>query len=262
LNINIYPKLKSYQHLLDSFPPVLASQFLPEWYKKNKINNSVITATQKEYIDLADKTEKFNNKHAKNCPAIQEYLLDGIVIRSWSDIFLSVNKDGSVSWKVSWGDAANFFGDNPFELISSHISSQVKDMGLNEIQNYGVLKLNAPFYIETSPGYGLEFVDPFYHHRRNIKLLPGIVETDKWHEVNFPFEFLYDTKRNTEITYTIKAGDPLIMARPRLLDNIDVDLKVNKYSEEFINKQLYNLSLLSSLSNTWTRYKKFIKGVI
>lgn len=261
MNINIYPKQKSYQYLLDSFPPKLASQFLPQWYKENKINNPIITSTQKEYTDFGDQSEKFNNKHAKNCPAIQEYLLDGIVICSWSDIFLSVNKDGSVSWKVSWGDAKNFF-DNKFELIQSHPSGQVKDMGLHEIVNYGVLKLNAPFYIETSPGYGLEFFDPFYHHRRNIKLLPGIVETDKWHEVNFPFEFLHDPKIKTEVTYTIKAGDPLIMARPRLLNNINVDLKVNKYNEEFVDKQLYNMSVLSSLSNTWTRYKKFIKNMI
>lgn len=261
MNIDIYPRRKSFEHLLDLYPAVKASEYLPNWYKNNKINNQYYSSTNLDYINMADKKNKFNIKHAKNCPAIQDYISNGIVIRSWSDIYLSINKDGGVSWKMPVGDMFEIFDDvTQFNVIENHPELQIKDMQLNQIENYGILKLIVPYYFKTSKGYGLEFYDPFYHHRRNIKILPGIVETDKWHEINFPFEFYYDPKFNRELSYTIKAGEPLCMARPIKIETIKSNLSNNKYDNNFVEKHHKNLTLIGSVSNSFVRFKNSFKN--
>ena len=37
VEISIYPRTKSFAHLLKLYPPVLANQYLPEWYKEQKL---------------------------------------------------------------------------------------------------------------------------------------------------------------------------------------------------------------------------------
>jgi len=36
MEIEIIPKLKRYEPLIEMYPPQLANKFLPEWYKKTK----------------------------------------------------------------------------------------------------------------------------------------------------------------------------------------------------------------------------------
>ena len=260
MNIEIYPRHKSFEHFLELYPAVKASHYLPEWYKKNKINNRMVTYNNHDYIDVSDNDNVLNQKHAKNCPAIQEYISNGIVIRSWSDIYISINEEGGVSWNVAVGDAFSYYTDvQGFNLIENHPHVQIKDMELNQIGDYGILKLISPYYYKTSEGYGLEFYDPFYHHRRNIKILPGIVEKDKWHEVNFPFEFYYDPKLNKEVSYTIKAGEPLCLARPIKLEKIQSNLINSKYNPDLIQRHNKNLSLLSAVSGSFVRFKNYLK---
>lgn len=255
MNIDIYPAHKSYEPLLKNFPVVKASKFLPEWYKKNKINNFDITFRNNEYVSLRDDSE-LRNKHAKNCPAIQEYITNGVVIPSWTDLYISVNKDGTVDWHMTYGDASNYFHDiKQPEFIAKHPQGQIRDMELNAVENYGLLKIVSPYYFKTDKGYGLEFFDPFYHHRRNIKLLPGIVETDIWHEVNFPFEFYYSPEFKREVSYHIKAGDPLIMARPVKLEKIKSNLELHNYNIDIAETQKDNVLLELSLSGNFNRFK-------
>lgn len=75
--INIYPKQKELEHLLELYPPQAANKFLPEWYKKQKSNSK-----ESFYSDGKD-------IQAKRCPAIVEELTRGIVIPSWSDIYIT-----------------------------------------------------------------------------------------------------------------------------------------------------------------------------
>jgi len=85
-------------------------------------------------------------------------------------------------------------------------------------------------------------------------LLPGMVETDIWHEVNFPFEFLYNTK-DIETEFIIEAGEPLIMLKPYQKE-IKYSLKVNKYNQDFFDRQLKNDISLFSKSHSWKSFKK------
>jgi hypothetical protein len=241
MNINIYPKFKEFEHLLELYPPQLANKYLPEWYKNQKFY---------KYFDVVNETNI--TKGAKNCPAIQDEMTSGVVIPSWSDIYIYKNKDGTISWEVKAGNA---FLTNDEWISSQHIN-QIEGMGLNAIDNFGILKLISPYYYETSKGYGLRFSDPFYHHRKNIRLLPGMVETDIWHETNFPFEFFVDIDNLNNKKLMIKAGEPLCMITPYKKETT-FKLSINKFDEEFDSKQIKNLKLLYSVSNNYPRYKNY-----
>jgi hypothetical protein len=238
IDINIYPRTLEFETIINNFPPQPANKFLPEWYKKNKIANSL---------------ESFGSDgtppHAKNCPAIQEEITNGIVIPAWSDMFFEI-KDNIVNWEFSVGNVVK----PPFGWISNHHAEQTKMMNLNTLYNYGVLKLMSPYFIETVEGYGTAFRDPFYHHRKNIRLLPGMVETDIWHETNFPFEFITDTK-DVKTKFVINAGDPLLMLTPYKKEET-LNLNVRQYDEKFYKKQQTKSTYLHANSNKWHKIKK------
>lgn len=240
--INIYPKHKELEHLLDLYPPQPVNRFLPEWYKNQKSNS-------KESIYLEGK-----DAQAKRCPAIVEELTRGIVIPSWSDIYITKKKE-EYFWQVTIGKR-NELAHLPW--IEHQGFNQIIGMNLNTVKGYGILKLISPYLFSTPPGYGLYFKDPFYHHRRNVRLLSGYVETDIWHEVNFPFEFLVDVSNKENYSLSIKAGEPLLVIDTYKKDNTN-ELILNKYDEKFCNKQIKQGQHLYSISEDWNRYSKFYK---
>lgn len=238
IDINIYPRDKELETIINSFPPQPANKFLPDWYKKNKIQNKLENFG-------ADGTPP----HAKNCPAIQEEMTNGIIIPAWSDMYFEI-KNNSVSWDFRVGNVVI----SPVGWVDGHNVQQTKLMNLNTIHNQGVLKLMNPYFIETTEGYGTAFRDPFYHHRKNIRLLPGMVETDIWHETNFPFEFITDTK-DIETKFVINAGDPLLMLTPYKKEET-INLNVNQYDKNFFKKQQTKSTYLHANSNKWHKIKK------
>lgn len=249
--LEIYPINKYFQFLLELYPPVHANKFLPEWYKKQKVwyKNKVLDT--KDYIEPSDE----NFRKAKNCPAIQETINDGIIIPAWSDIYIHKHAAGDFTWSTELGNINILSGLGEQDYIKFHPELQVKEMELNIVNNYGLLKLISPYYFKTEKGYGLEFSDPFYHHRRNIKILGGKVESDIWHEVNHPFEFYYDMNTYEEKSVMVKAGDPLFMIKPYKKEKEKIDLVLNDWNEDLHLEQAKNFALLSSVSSNWHRYK-------
>lgn len=252
VEIKIYPINKKFEGLLELYPPVPGNKILPEWYKKQTIFNKSKALDKKDYIEYGSSTIR----PAKQCPAIQETLTDCIVVPSWSDIYIHKEESGDFNWEVEVGNLNMYPELKSFEYIKRHDESQTKGMKLNDIQGYGILKLISPYYYSTPKGYGLEFSDPFYHHRRNIKIIPGKAETDKWHEVNHPFEFYYDLNIHKKKSFVIKAGDPLFTIKPYKINDEKPTVQINKYNEKFEKVQIKNFTLLSSLSSSWIRYKE------
>ena len=243
VNLEVIPRKKEFNALLELYPPKPANKFLPDWYKKQKVLKRFDIYNTNYTLD------------AKRCPAIVQELTTGIVIPSWSDFYIWKNKKG-VFWECLLGD---FNGDlNNFTWIESQSEKQITGMGLNSIANFGIFKLISPYYFKTTKGYGLKFKDPFYHHRNDVRLLPGYVETDIWYETNFPFEFLTNIDKIDEFKIMIKAGDPLLIIEP-YSKNLEINLKLNNYDEQFYKDQKKNSILLNSLSEDWNRYKNTVK---
>ena len=228
---------------MNLYPPVLANKFLPEWYKKQK-------SYKRGDINTSSIFSAWDKRQAKKCPAIQEVVTQGIVIPAWTDIHI-VKNDNEWNWTIG----VEVY-DNDIEYLNQN---KIEHMKLNAIDNYGILKLNSPYTFVTPSGYGMEFQDPFYHIRRNIKLLPGKVETDIWHSANFPFEFYEDLNKLDKKHIFIKAGDPLLICNPYKKEKNKIDLQLEKYSDEqaeIIDKQIITYT---SKSQSWVDYKENYK---
>jgi hypothetical protein len=243
IDIKIYPVNKKAEVLMNLYPPVLANKFLPEWYKKQK-------SYKRGDINTSSIFSAWDKRQAKKCPAIQEVVTQGIIIPAWTDIHI-VKNDNEWNWTIG----VEVY-DNDIEYQNQN---QIEHMNLNAIDNYGILKLNSPYTFVTPSGYGMEFQDPFYHIRRNIKLLPGKVETDIWHSANFPFEFYEDLNKLDKKHIFIKAGDPLLICNPYKKEKNKIDLQLEKYSDkqaEIIDKQIITYT---SKSQSWVDYKENLK---
>jgi len=246
IDIEIIPRLKQFEQLLKLYPPTPSNKFLPEWYKKQKYSHLHNSWGTEDTINPVSKT-------IKNCPAVREYITDGIIIPAWTDLIIVKNGD-TYKWNLTIGNSYSL-ANNDLLNITNHTNDQTEPLELNNINGYGTLKLTSPYFFKTPKGYGLQFYDPFYHHRNNIRLLPGKVESDIWHEVNFPFEFKDDFNKNNYERVYVKAGQPLLMITPYKKEN-KYNIVIKKYDQDFIDYQNNNNLINNTISNNWNDYKK------
>ena len=212
VEFNIYPRKKEYENFLKLYPIEKANKFLPDWYKKTKLGK-----------------EELGNKNAKNCPAIQDVVSNGYIIPLWSafkfETIIDKNKNEiTQNWYMSATDYNN--GNSIDNWIGIHGENQTIDMDYGKLVNKQTLKLHSPYIFDVPKGYSMYFNDPFYHFRKDIRCLSGIVEVDKWGEVAFPFEILKDN-------FYIKAGTPLIHIYLFKKEDKKINLKNNNFNEDF-----------------------------
>ena len=247
MNINIYPLFEEFSDLLKLYPPVKARDFLPDWYKKQP---------------------KFNREDlffgptvpgAKMCPALTYEITEGIILPAWSDVIIRYNNN-KVRWHCPVGDITyNNPHANEFEWLSTHVSSQTDEMGLN-VGTYGAIKLNSPYLIQTDNGIHTKFTDVTHHLRKDVRFISGTVETDIWHMVNFPFEFTKPPLEVGDDTVIIKAGDPLLMLTPVVANIIKPTVTIKEYNQDFIDRFRLDELKQRSQSLSWVRYKQYKKG--
>tara|TARA_R100001198_G_C5203971_1_gene191934 strand:- start:156 stop:908 length:753 start_codon:yes stop_codon:yes gene_type:complete len=243
IEIKIYPVNKTAETLMKLYPPVLANKFLPEWYKKQD-------SYKRGNINTSSIFEAWGQRQAKKCPAIQEIVTQGIVIPAWTDVYII--KNGSY-W--DWSVGQEVYPNENEGDIGYHNTHQIEGMDLNVIPGYGILKFMSPYSFVTPKGYGLEFQDPFYHIRRDIKILPGKVETDIWHTANFLFEFYKDLDKEKREHIFIKAGEPLLICNVYKKEKNKIDLQLQNYDnkhQEIIDAQSIESK---SMSQSWVDYK-------
>ena len=245
ISVKIYPVNKTAETLMELYPPVLANKFLPEWYKKQE-------SYKRGDINLASVPSAWGQRQAKKCPAIQEVVTQGIVIPAWTDINIVKNEN---NW--DWSVGVNVHPEEMGGDIEHQNMHQIKGMDLNVINGYGILKLASPYSFVTLEGYGLEFQDPFYHIRRDVKILPGRVETDIWHTVNFPFEFYKNLNEIEREHIFIKAGEPLIICNVYKKEKNKIDLQLQNYDSTYQKEVIdYQHIKSKSMSQSWTDYKE------
>ena len=199
-------EFKVIEDFKDSIPnPIPASKAIPEWYKK--MSKSVYSKEQdpKRFNVAMDSEGLGRNGHTiKECPPIRDYLCSGYIIPLWTDILVGKKDDTEI---FSWPD-----GD--YEWVKGHPLAQVKGSVLVEEMrgNSAVNKLSSPWYIKTPPGYSCLFFSPRYH-KKKIDILPGIVDTDVYHEINFPFFYRGEDRD------MIARGEPVIQLLPFKREN-------------------------------------------
>jgi hypothetical protein len=215
MKIKIRPIRKEYEKLLELYPPITSNKITPDWYRKMKVGTHYGSFTTDNILT------------AKNCPAIQDIVTTGFIIPIWANLYFKTEYATNGNkimqyWDITSRVNAN---DSVEEFINHHPSEQTEGMDINRNINNDTLKLKLPYYFDIPDGYNILYTDPFYHFRKDIRCLSGIVEGDKWGYVNLLFEILKDN-------FEIKAGSPLVHALIYKREDEKLILDINKGTDE------------------------------
>ena len=160
--------------------PKPAKNFIPEWFKN-------IPSTSPMSV--------------KKCPSFPDYFSQGYIIPMWSDVLLK-QKDEKYEWLVS----SNAFN---WEIHTNDQLIDHKKTSFNGVEGQFIFKANCPWRIITPPGWSVLQLPLFYHFNQEWSVLPGVIDTDIWHEINQ--QVLYHGNGNPII---IKSGDPFVLYIP------------------------------------------------
>jgi len=188
---------------LDKVAPIKpAAAYMPQWFKdmdeyfERPAGQQFKPNSRNFFGKVGDVAKNFYTSTIKRCPAIIDYLASGYIIPYWTDTLLQRN------------DEYIEFDSKDFPIrIGSHDADQVYKMPLSETDFKHPLKFSSPWYFYTPKGWSTLFIAPYYQFEKRFTILPAIVQTDTWHEVNFP-TILHDKE------VLIKQGTPFIQAIP------------------------------------------------
>ena len=183
-------------HLMDGIPkPVKANKHLPSYFKALPPQS----------------TSHPSSGTVKRCVPFLEACSMGYIIPMWADMFVTA-KDGDLNFDFP----PNYIPQEDFTgrtgaAFSFHSIDQIKDHPLQN-KKYGehTCKLHNPWIIETSEGVSCLFTSPLNHMETRLKILDGVVETDRYyHQINFPFLWT-----GGEGEFFIPQGTPLVQVIP------------------------------------------------
>jgi hypothetical protein len=222
----------------------------PSWWKESSY-----------YRDSFKEDETFPKKHRfngtiKNCPAISDAMGMGYTLYMPMDLYINT-KDKE---KVSIYSPNNFPQDSElntpslnFDFIGFHKKEELEKFNVPKDYCEVVIKINPFFGVRTDPGYSVWVTGPMYKEDTPLKVLDGIIDTDK-----NPMRFHYPMFIKEDFDGVILAGTPIIQIIP---------FKREDWSSEIVPLDRYSLNdiqykTVSRFSNSyrklsWSR-KKFL----
>jgi hypothetical protein len=183
------------------FPPLPANKMLPDWYKSLPVRMHAAPVTAQEHAEIAGKT----TLGIKGCTPVGDYITSGYIIRAASDIVITPQKTD---------DLAGFYWSSPAAHVQFHAHGQCP-VHINKVKN-DYIKIENTWRVVTPPGYSCYMYQPEFFFNENIKFFPAVVDTDAYQNaVSFPGVVIAST------TFTIQAGDPLMVVFPFKRENWD-----------------------------------------
>jgi hypothetical protein len=177
------------------FPPLPSSRVLPEWFREMP---RYITPPNEVTAQSLSLSNNVIRQTVKGCLPFLDYITSGYVIRAAADIAITPAPNGDIKgwW---WASSGPHVGGHP------HTQCPVK---MNN-KNNEYIKLISSWRVKTPKGYSALFYQPEFMLRDEVRLFPGVVDTDVYDQpVNFPGILVADS------TVVIKAGDPLMVVFP------------------------------------------------
>jgi hypothetical protein len=206
---------------IDECVPKLATKYIPQWFKNVPAN-----------LDPAE------TRTVKTCPSFSDFFSSAYVVPAWEDSILKYNKETN-EWKtVSSGLTKwEIHGDAQFlDYVESNIRGAKTDL---------VFKTNCPWRVITPPGYSVLQLPMFYHFNEDWTVLPGIIDTDIYHDIHQQILYHADGR-----DVRIARGTPLAMYIPYKRDKFNP-------SAYFMKEEEKNRFLISDLTH---RNKIFSMG--
>ena len=230
------------EHTTESFwlPPTQAMKQMPSWYKKMATYNQGL----------------INQPTVKKCPPILEMYRHGYIIPNSVDITIKqvIGEKGFDSFLYEYPQ--NYAGEN---LISGHSRQQVHAVPLiDKWKSHAANKYNNPWLIKTPPGYSTLFLNPLINDVPDTYYaFEAIVDTDNWHEVNFPFVVNWN-KISPGGEYVFKRGDPIVLAIPFKRSDFHLEVTYNNKKLNKIHKR-HAVEKGMNFSNFYKNLSKRIK---
>lgn len=223
--------------------PKPAMKCIPTWYKKMDSN-----CIPEEENPARSARVIYNGKNIfggtmKTCPPIRDYLCSGYIVPLWCELHVDNRGDNrNFAWTLDISE----------EMIQSHSALQVSGSPLEHYVNSGgIQKLYCPWTFHTPKGYSSLFFSPRYTENQ-IEILPAIVDTDKWHQVHFPFVF-----HGEKSAYNFAAGTPLIQVLPFKRDSWSMKVSEQDPEEYSKHKKIISVSFSKVYEKVFKQRKVF-----
>ena len=223
---------------LEEIAPVKpAKYFLPQWFKGLKDFVEVDAVHEKNkpnyFGKKGDTAKKHTSGTVKRCPAIVDLITEGFIIPMWSDFLIQRDME-TFEW-----DNKNFqYG------IEFHSKEQIKGWNLKKTDFPEGIKFTNPWRIYTPKGYSVMFMTPTYQFEKRFTVLPGIVETDSYHHINFPS--IWHTTKDA----VIERGTPFIQVIPFKRD--EWNLNISQMNDlDYKNEETEKTALSTKFKNAY-----------
>ena len=223
---------------LEEIAPVKpAKYFLPQWFKGMKDFVEVDAVHEKNkpnyFGKKGDTAKKHTSGTVKRCPAIVDLITEGFIIPMWSDFLIQRDME-TFEW-----DNKNFqYG------IEFHSKEQIKGWYLKKTDFPEGIKFTNPWRIYTPKGYSVMFMTPTYQFEKRFTVLPGIVETDSYHHINFPS--IWHTTKDA----VIERGTPFIQVIPFKRD--EWNLNISQMNDlDYKNEETEKTALSTKFKNAY-----------
>lgn len=231
-NINFVP----IKNIDKNFYPVPATKNIPEWYRKEK---SFIDENKPKIIDGRI------NSTIKKCIPFFDALTAGYILFTYIDIYVYFNQRGS---HYSCPENLNATG-----VVGFHANEQALNYPESNIMSYP--KFINPWSIQTPKGYSTLFIPPMHNSNNYFNILPGVVDTDRYHNpVNFPFILNSPTFEGV-----IPAGTPICQVIPfkRNSFNMNINESDNDIKSIFKFSEKYSIKFFNNYKTRFWQKKSY-----
>ena len=231
-----------HSHYVDLAPPKPAKEFMPTWYKQ----------LQREWTELRDGDHgvwkdatwngvPYKDNSLKKCPTVKDIMFSGYIIPLWLDLSIHFTEETGFDW----------YNKHAFEdTITYHSPHSIGSMPINDGSWNTAMKFSNPWDIITPPGWSVLIMSPWYHRNWEIEIMPSVVETDSYHQMNIPFLYHGQGER------TFRQGMPLIQVIPYKRSGFDLDDYESRVMDEE-EKNYYDKSRAAERTrqNGWYRWQ-------
>jgi hypothetical protein len=219
INVDFVSNVSGLSEVNDCIPK-RAQEYIPDWWK----NSPTIKSTSSMGSVVGG--------NMKNCPSFSDYFTKGYIVPMWTDSYLYFNSETN-DWK--WTTS-----DDKFSW-QYHSNSQYLDYVDHKFLNknsFFVFKTNLPWSVFTTKGYSLYQLPTFFHFNDDFSVIPGVRDTDRYHEINMQILIHTDKKE-----IFIPRGTPLAQYIPFKREKTNLNVREpNKQDLLKINTHKLNFS--------------------
>lgn len=200
-------------------PPAVASRDLPQWWKEidytvdpKRHPHRFGNVYDPKFWGAFSKKDAAEIKQptVKGCPAVQDWMTSGYIIRLWTDVLLVKTEEGEI--KINHGDAS--FDEHVHGFDVSMMFGD--DSG---ISSKSLIKLSAPWAITGDPGVSVLYEPVPGYFDRPWRTFSGIVPVDQYPlDIKWIFEW-----QGPPGEHLIPAGTPIIRILPVFRTNFSLE---------------------------------------